>query len=274
MFLTYFREAIFGNSVCSALFGILDILFVCFVLYRFLVLAKGTKSMQIAGVVVGLTVFYTLLNITDVNLGMTRWFLNGFFNYSYIIIIVLFYDEIRTILSTNFFKDLFSPKKIDEKDAVLINEIVEAVDYLASIKEGALIVIMQKEKKDEKDEKRGLFDDENETIAGKGTTIDAVITKALLLTIFKKNSALHDGAVIIQDKRIARASVFFSLSTNPKIDPNFGTRHRAAYGISEKTDCTAIVVSEERGEISLLHNGKISRDLDKEILRNCLANKL
>ena len=161
-----------------------------------------------------------------------------------------------SIISVNMKQEEYS----GEED--VISHIANAMDYLASVREGALVVIMPSE-----DAKLGAI--------AEGTEIDSLITRELLLTIFKKNSPLHDGAVIIKNRRIARASVFFSLSTNPDIDPNFGTRHRAAYGISEKVpDALVIVVSEERGEISLLHGGRITRDLSKDALKQQLSNRL
>ncbi len=178
------------------------------------------------------------------------------------LIIVVFRNEIKNMLASMSIFNITMKQEEYAGEEDIISHIANAMDYLASVREGALVVIMPSE-----DAKLGAI--------AEGTEIDSLITRELLLTIFKKNSPLHDGAVIIKNRRISRASVFFSLSTNPDIDPNFGTRHRAAYGISEKVpDALVIVVSEERGEISLLHGGRITRDLSKDALKQQLANKI
>ena len=264
MYLTFsefMMNIVGGESLPLFVFkAAIDFCCIYFVFYLFFVEIKDNKSIRVTAGFALLALFYILARISGLT-GIT-WLLGNFFSYSAILIIVVFRNEIKnmlasmSIVSVNMKQDEYS----GEEDTV--SHIANAMDYLASVREGALVVIMPSG-----DAKIGAI--------AEGTEIDSIITRELLLTIFKKNSPLHDGAVIIKNKRISRASVFFSLSTNPDIDPNFGTRHRAAYGISEKVpDALVIVVSEERGEISLLHGGRITRDLSKDALKQQLANRL
>ena len=237
-----------------------DFCCIYFIFYLFFVEIKDSKSIRVTAGFALMALFYIFARIFDLT-GIT-WFLGNFFSYAPVLIIVVFRNEIKNMLSSMSLVKVSMKQEDSSGEEDIISHIANAMDYLASVREGALVVIMPSE-----DVKLGAI--------AEGTEIDSLITRELLLTIFKKNSPLHDGAVIIKNKRILRASVFFSLSTNPDIDPNFGTRHRAAYGISEKVpDALVIVVSEERGEISLLHGGRITRDLSKDALKQQLANRL
>ena len=237
-----------------------DFCCVYFIFYLFFTEVKDSKSIRVAAGFALLAAFYILARIFG--LTGTEWILGNFFSYAAILIIVVFRNEIKNMLSSMSVIGIKAKQEEYSGEEDVISHIANAMDYLASVREGALVVIMPSA-----DAKIGAI--------AEGTEIDSLITRELLLTIFKKNSPLHDGAVIIKNRRISRASVFFSLSTNPDIDPNFGTRHRAAYGISEKVpDALVIVVSEERGEISLLHGGRITRDLSKDALKQQLANRL
>jgi len=251
-------EAIWGGSPAVMVIRVIDLMIVFFIIYRLLVLVKGTKSMQIlSGFLVLLFIFF-LGNL--VGLKTTAWLLNGLFANFFIIIIILFHEEIRTILSGFEFFDIFKGSGKKKDSLFIVDEITESLSYLASISEGSLIVIAQK--------------GNPESFVSGGVKIDASVKKELLLTIFKKSSPLHDGAVIIKDGRITLASAVLPLSTNPDIDPNFGTRHRAAYGISEAVDCIVFVVSEERGQISMLKKGKITRNMSRDIVRKVLIAHL
>jgi diadenylate cyclase len=237
-----------------------DFCCIYFIFYLFFVEIKDSKSIRVTAGFALLAIFYIFARIFDLT-GIT-WFLGNFFFYAPVLIIVVFRNEIKNMLASMSILGISMKQEGYSGEEDIVSHIANAMDYLASVREGALVVIMPSA-----DAKIGAI--------AEGTEIDSLITRELLLTIFKKNSPLHDGAVIIKNKRIARASVFFSLSTNPDIDPNFGTRHRAAYGISEKVpDALVIVVSEERGEISLLHGGRITRDLSKDALKQQLSNRL
>lgn len=237
-----------------------DFCCIYFIFYLFFVEIKDSKSVRVTVGFALLALFYLFARIFD--LTGIEWLLGNFFSYAAVLIIVVFRNEIKNMLASMSILNVTMKQEEYSGEEDVISHIANAMDYLASVREGALVVIMPSE-----DVKLGAI--------AEGTEIDSLISRELLLTIFKKNSPLHDGAVIIKNRRISRASVFFSLSTNPDIDPNFGTRHRAAYGISEKVPgALVIVVSEERGEISLLHGGRITRDLSKDALKQQLANRL
>jgi diadenylate cyclase len=148
---------------------------------------------------------------------------------------------------------------LDQETRELIDEITSAVQLMAKNKIGALIVL------------------EMETGTGEfietGTIIDGKVTSQLLTTIFAPNTALHDGAVIIRDKRIASAGCLLPLTENPNLSKELGTRHRAGLGISEVSDALVIIVSEETGIISMANGGRLSRYLDIKTLREILINQ-
>jgi len=258
MFLNYISAAgsyLWGGSMAAFIVRLLDFFIVYVILYRFLVLVKGTRSMQI------LSGFFVLLFLyfagNQLGLKTTEWLLRGIFGNIFIIIIVLFHEEIRTILSGFELFDIFKGGSKKRDTIFMVDEITESLAHLASIYEGALVVISQK--------------GNPESFVTGGVPIDAKVKKELLLTIFTKKSPLHDGAVVIKDGRITLASAVLPLSTNPNIDPNFGTRHRAAYGISELVDSLVFVVSEERGQISMLNKGRITRNMSKDMVRKVLT---
>jgi diadenylate cyclase len=139
-------------------------------------------------------------------------------------------------------------------------DIVLAVTTLSSRRVGALIVI---------ERLQGL-----RNYVENGIALDAAISYDLLINIFTPDTPLHDGAVIVQDDRIAAAACFLPLTPNPELSKEFGTRHRAALGITEETDAVAVIVSEESGTISVAFDGALIRDLDGKSLRNTLYKYL
>lgn len=253
-----FASSVWGNGFYSLVISIIDISLVYFFMYKFFVLIKGTRSVQILFGFFVLLILYFIGKIVD--LRATEWLLSGFFSYFIIMVVVIFHDEIRSILSSFDVLQFFvkTPNTLDSY--IVVEEISEALGYLASVKEGALMVVAQK-------------GDPMAFITG-GVMIDANVKKELLISIFRKNTPLHDGAIIIKDGKVKLASAVLPLSTNPDIDPNFGTRHRAAYGISEKVDSLVFVVSEERGQISMLLNGQITRNLSKSLVKRILTKYL
>ncbi len=186
-----------------------------------------------------------------------HWLLGTFLSSIFLVVIIVFQDDIRRALiqmgQTPFVK-------ASAEYSQIIEEIVKAVTVLSEKKIGALIVI-------ERNTGLGEFIES-------GTPLDAKVTRDLLISIFQKNSPLHDGAVIIREGRVAVAGAILPLSTNPKISRRLGTRHRAAIGITEVSDAVAIVVSEETGSISVALGGKITRDIQPSNLRQLLLNLL
>jgi uncharacterized protein (TIGR00159 family) len=232
----------------------IDILIVYYVIYRVLLLIKGTRAAQmlIGLVLIGAGFFAAeQLELTTVS-----WLLDNFINYFIIIIIVVFQHDIRRGL-VRIGQNLFSFGRTYEETHVF-EEVIHAAEQLAKSRIGAIIVF----------EREGDLAEFVDT----GRILDARVTKELLVSLFvpSRDNALHDGAAIIRNLRVQQAGAVLPLSPNPRLDPELGTRHRAAIGITEETDAVALVVSEERGEISLCFHGNIARDLDAATLRKAL----
>jgi uncharacterized protein (TIGR00159 family) len=232
-----------------------DILIVYYVVYRALLLIKGTRAAQmlIGLVLVGAGFFAAkLLELTTLT-----WLLDNLINYSIIFFIVIFQHDIRRGLM-RVGANLFPTARHYERTEVF-EEIVKAAERLAHLRIGALIVL-------ERD--ADLVD----YLSNAGEPIDAKPTEDLLVSLFLPDSEnkLHDGAVILKNLRIATAGAVLPLSANAGLDKALGTRHRAAIGVTEETDAVVVVVSEERGTISLCFGGNIARDLDGATLRKAL----
>jgi diadenylate cyclase len=232
-----------------------DILIVYYVIYRTLLLIKGTRAAQmlIGIVLVGAGFFAAkLLELTTLS-----WLLDNLINYSIIFFIVIFQHDIRRGLM-RVGQNLFIYARPYEQTSVF-EEVIKATERLATARVGALIVL-------ERD--ADLVDYLNES----GVEMDAKVSEELLVSLFLPDSEnkLHDGAVIIKNLRIAQAGAVLPLSANARLDKALGTRHRAAIGVTEETDAVVVVVSEERGSISLCFGGNIARDLDSPTLRKAL----
>ncbi|MBN2333033.1 MAG: diadenylate cyclase CdaA [Deltaproteobacteria bacterium] len=231
---------------------ILDIVIVAFLIYHVLLIIRGTRAFQI---LLGLFLIFIIYEIS-LYLGFytLHWIINGFLSSIILIIIVLFQNEIRRALA-KFGKTSFSINPSEEHH--YLEETVKACLAMSLKRVGALIVFARENKMP--------------NIIEGGVQINAEISDALLLSIFNPSSPLHDGAVIIIDGQIVAAGCFLPLTTNPLIDKNYGTRHRAAIGITEDSDAVVIVVSEETGTISLAMGGKITRGQDAESLHKVLT---
>jgi len=230
---------------------VLDIVVVAFFIYEFLKLIRRTRAVQIA---VGIALVVSLSYASQlVPLRTVSWLFRDMFGYIVFAAIVVFQSDIRRALSnigrTPFFKFLTRSEATDE----MVEEVVTATSMLATRRIGAIIVI-------ERD--IGL-----RNYIESGIPLDAEVTYDLLLSIFHPGSPLHDGAVIIQDNRIAAAACLLPLTVNPRLSKGLGTRHRAAIGLTEEADAVAVVVSEENGLISLALDGQIERDLKPDQLR-------
>ncbi len=253
------------SDVITSLKGItlgdfLDILLVAFILYSFFRLIKDTKAYQMA---IGLGIVLLLFVITDVGkLYVSHQIIRGFANFFIIAVIILFQGEIRRFLtalgSQSYFRKRFSIKTTAEQ----FEDFYQAVDYLAAHKIGALIAF-------EKEVSLNSY-------ADRGTPIDAVLTKDLLVSLFFPNSPLHDGAVILRENKIVAAGCLLPLPAQHTLGEHFQTRtrHLAALGLSQETDAAVIIVSEETGTISLAVEANLERGLDKEQLKNRLQAHL
>jgi len=230
---------------------ILDILVVSVIIYETLKLIRGTRAVQMA---IGAGLFVALFYVSRWSqLGTVNWLIRNLAGYVVIAVIVLFQSDIRRALAhlgrAPFFRYLARPESKEES----IEELVVAAGMLSAQRIGAIIVI---------ERQIGL----RSYVEG-GIPLDAVLTYDLLLSIFQKTSPLHDGAVIIQEDRIAAAACFLPLTINPRLSKELGSRHRAAIGLTEENDAVAVVVSEETGALSVVADGEIERGLSGDALR-------
>ncbi len=220
--------------------AVIDILVVAFVIYQLLMIVRGTRAGHILIGILTMVAVYALA--VWAGLEALRSVLSYIVPYTAIAVIVLFQSEIRRTLARIGRKRWFArgfkrPESIDE--------ILVALGRLSQRKAGALIVL-------ERD--IGL-----RTFVESGVRLDAEISADLLMAIFEPGAALHDGSVIVQKDRISAAACFLPLTTNPAVPANLGTRHRAAIGITEESDCLSLVVSEETGDLSVAAFGEIHR---------------
>jgi diadenylate cyclase len=237
--------------------SLIDILLVAGLFYRGLLVIRGTRAVPMLWGLCLLTGLYFLATKTGlITLG---WILGRFLDGIVLVIIVLFQDQIRGALTKVGSQPIFSAE-VSSAQTVAVEDIVVACSRFSRAKIGALIVITRTV---------GIGD----FVEG-AVRLDALITRKLLGSIFSKESPLHDGAVIITDARIAAAGCVLPLTSNPNLDPALGTRHRAAIGITERSDAVVVVVSEETGAISLVCEGKITRNFDPEPLQTALMGLL
>lgn len=231
-----------------------DIVVVWILIYEVLKLIRGTRAVQMAlGLGVLVLLFY---GSRWAHLETINWLIRNMVGYVVFAAIVLFQSDIRRALAhfgrAPFFQYFSNTESAEDS----IEELVVAAGLLSSEHVGAIIAV---------ERQIGL----RSYIEG-GIRLDAVLTYDLLQSIFLPSSPLHDGAVIVQDHRVAAAACFLPLTVNPKLSKELGSRHRAAIGLTEENDAVAIVVSEETGSVSIVVDGQIERNLDSELLRSRL----
>ncbi len=240
----------FDSSLISV---VLDVLLVSFLIYRLLLLVRGTRAEPMLLGLVIVAVIYSSSRI--LGLVTLEWLLGQFLGSVILVVVVLFQDDLRRGLTRIGLLSGFGQHG-SEAVEVAIKEIAEAASELAERRIGALIVI----KRDV-----GLEDYTEHAVA-----IDGIISHQLLVSIFLPTSPIHDGAVVVEGNKIVVAGAVLPLSFNPGISSNYGTRHRAAIGLSERTDAVVVVVSEETGTVSMIRDGRISKDLSEKTLYNAL----
>ena len=233
---------------------LLDIFLVAVLCYYGIRFVRGTRAMAALNGLLALLVLYA--GAQFLGLFTLVWLLQNVFSYIFLVIVILFHQDIRQALSNMNFRMLFRRKKDDRSE--LIKTLSSTAFWLASRRIGAIIVIARSVE---------LGD-----ILEKGVKIDAAVTQDLLTTIFFPNTALHDGAVIIGGDRIVAAGCVLPLANLAR--QHFGTHHRAAIGITEVSDAISIAVSEERGEVTLAQDGHLSNPLTQERLERILTNAL
>jgi len=228
-----------------------DVAIVAFLIYESLKLIRRTRAAQmVLGILLVVGLYYTSERAP---LPTVNWLIRDMFGYIVFAAIVLFQADIRRALSTlgrgPFFRYLAGPTATDET----VEEVVVAATMLASRRVGAIIAI---------ERETGL-----RNYIESGIPLDSAVNYDLLLSIFQPESPLHDGAVIIQDNRIAAAACFLPLTVNPRLSKALGSRHRAAIGLTEESDAIGVIVSEETGALSLALDGQVERDLEANQLR-------
>lgn len=236
------------------LIDLLDVVIVAFIVYRVLLLIKGTRAMQMLTGLGIMAIGYFLSSALE--LFTTHWLLSHFFDYLVLIVIVLFQDDLRRAL-TNVGKNPFFASASTEAERANVDEIARAANRLARERIGGLIVL---------ERETGL-----KNFIETGSKIDSQVKAELIYSIFVPTSPIHDGAVIITGGRIAAAGCFLPLSKDPNIDKRYGTRHRAALGITEDSDAIVVLVSEEAGEAHLVKNGKIITNLSESEMVQSLS---
>ena len=235
----------------------IDILVIAFIIYHALLLIRGTRAAQmLTGILIVVAMFLlsSIVPLTTLN-----WVMNKFYSSFIIIIIILFQDDIRHVLS-RMGKKSFIPGTDTLSSSQILDEITRAAAALANKRIGALVVI-----------ERNIILSRYVEV---GTLLDARVSKELLLSVFHPSSPIHDGAAIIQRGRISAAGCFLPLTRDENLDANWGTRHRAAIGISQETDAIVVLVSEEGASISLVVEGKVSRKMEPKDLRKSLTDLL
>lgn len=238
---------------------IIDILIVGYLIFRVIKMLKGTRAMQLLKGIVLLLIINALSEFLSLNI--LHYMLSSIMTYGVLLVIVVFQPELRKALEQVGNTDI---KKIldfeEEEEPSCIEDVVKAAKDMANKKIGALIVF-------ELDTNLGDY-------VHTGVQLDSKVSKELLINIFIPDTPLHDGAVIIKDNKIEAASCILPLTDKESIDRIFGTRHRAAIGLTENSDAVVVVVSEETGAISLAIGGKIIRDISEEQLRKELIKRI
>ncbi len=245
-----------ARPLLQILVDVADLLIVTYVVYRALLVLRGTRAMQMG---TGLGVIF-LIYVVAKWAGLVTLFnlLSSLLSSIILIVVVVFQNDIRRGLMRVGSRAFFAGMARQQETRV-IDEVVAASTELARHRIGALICFEQDANLDE-------------FVVGQGTTVDAQVQRELLVSMFIPESLnkLHDGAVVIRNFRVAKAGVFFPMPDIKVLDKSLGSRHRAALGITEETDAVVVVVSEERGTISFCFNGNIVPNLDGASLKQAL----
>lgn len=234
-----------------------DIAILSFAIYQILSFITGRRAVAI---VLGLGAIFAVYVLSQYfDLLATQWVISKFLEYFFLVAIILFQDDIRRALA-RLGRTRLGRGFATIAESQVVDEVVKAAGLLATHKIGALIAL---------ERQIGLND-----YIEIGTPIDARVDNSLLYSLFLPTSPLHDGAVIIQGGRVTAAGCVLPLNVDPTVSRQFGTRHRAALGLTAETDAVVVVVSEETGTLSIAVEGRMTRDLDASTLRNHLLELL
>ena len=239
----------------------LDIFVVAFIIYKALPLLRSTGAMRVARVVLA---FFVITWLTDImELYTLNFLLDQVLAVGLIAIVVLFQPELRRMvdhLSSVKLKRLLGMNQVTDQMDMVIAQTVQACDIMSRERVGALIVFAK--------------DVHLEEYMKSGTAIDGQVSEQLIRNIFFPKAALHDGAMIIKEGRVAAAGCVLPLSDSTRLSADLGTRHRAGVGMSEATDAVVVIVSEETGAISVAVGGMLKRHLAPQTLERLLHNEL
>lgn len=256
---------VFRNMAASipniAFTDVIDILVVAFVIYQLISLIRNTSAYRVVkGIVI---ILFVMLLTEAIHLNTVNFILGKVLELGAVAVVVVFQPELRRILErvgSHSFGKLMPSQDQNSLSENMISETVVACEILSRDRIGALIVFERNARLNE--------------YMKSGTMLDAKVTSQLLRSIFYPKNALHDGAVIVQNQRIAAAGCVLPLTENTHINSDLGTRHRAAIGMSEISDAVIVIVSEETGTISVAVGGMLKRHLAPQMLEKLLKNEL
>jgi diadenylate cyclase len=242
-------DAVFGRGILHACRSLIEIAILAYCIYQLIRVMRGSRAVPVAFGFAILVLVYLVASV--IGLTAIQSVLESLAPYASIALIVIFQTEIRAALRELALK--FNPAGGARREKYEYEDIVFALSQLSASRVGALIVV---------ERESGL-----KTFIQSGVPLQAQLSSDLLVSIFQRSSPMHDGGVIVQKGRIAAAACFLPLTTNPGLVSSLGTRHRAAIGVTEESDCIALVVSETDGRISIASGGAIERGVTMDRLR-------
>lgn len=242
----------------TTLANVVDIVIVAFFIYQLIKIAQGTRATELLKGILFIIIIKFISSIFQLH--TTEYIVNFIIQWSAIALIVIFQPELRRGLQHIGRGSLFSIRKRTNPIDETVNEIAEAVHYMSRRHIGALISIE--------------MDSSLSEYIKTGIPLDALISSQIIINAFIPNTPLHDGAMILKNFKIASAASYLPLSESAAIPKKYGTRHRAAIGLSEETDAITIVVSEETGDISIAHRSNLMPELSVEQMQNYLIEHL
>ena len=256
-----YLQSLWSHLISIQLVDALDIIIVAFLIYKIIPVFKATNTARIAKVVVVILAIAWLTGVAKLH--TLNFVLNQFLSIGLLALVILFQPELRRMLdhlSGVKLKKFLGSQKPEQEMVPVISQTVAACEAMSKARIGALIVFAR--------------DSVLEEYFKTGTVIDGRVSEQLIRNIFFTNAALHDGAMIIRDGRIAAAGCVLPLSESSRLSLDLGTRHRAAVGMSEVSDAVVVVVSEETGAISVAIDGMLKRHLAPQTLERLLRNEL
>ena len=256
-----YLQSLWSHLLSIQIVDALDIIIVAFLIYKIIPVFKATNTARIAKVVVIILAIAWLTGVAKLH--TLNFVLNQFLSIGLLALVILFQPELRRMLdhlSGVKLKKFLGSQKPEQEMVPVISQTVAACEAMSKARIGALIVFAR--------------DSVLEEYFKTGTVIDGRVSEQLIRNIFFTNAALHDGAMIIRDGRIAAAGCVLPLSESSRLSLDLGTRHRAAVGMSEVSDAVVVVVSEETGAISVAIDGMLKRHLAPQTLERLLRNEL